>query len=139
MRAGARWRRASADHVAGHGLGHRLHPVARPQLAHDLAQVVLHRQRTDAQLLADLRGLDLGSLQDTRGDGTLLLELSRTCPNITYTEAPKKTPFQFWLSLCRVLRFWVDYVRYQEPEFTAAPKLTERSRGSESVRRPTMS
>ena len=39
----------------GDGLGHRLHPVARPQLAHDLAQVVLHRQRTDAQLLADLR------------------------------------------------------------------------------------
>ena len=41
-------------------------------------------------------------MQDKLGDATLLLELSRTYPNITYTDAPKKTPFQFWLSLSRV-------------------------------------
>src|SRR5262245_33194002 len=67
-------------------------------------------------------------MQDKLGDAKLLLELSRTYPNVTYTDAPKKTPFQFWLSLCRGIRFWVDYVRYLGPEFQDAPKLSERAR-----------
>ena len=67
-------------------------------------------------------------MQDKLGDGKLLWELSHTYQNITYTDAPKKTPLRFWLTLCQGVRFWVDYVRYLGPEFKDAPKLTLRAR-----------
>jgi hypothetical protein len=65
---------------------------------------------------------------DRYGDGRLLWELLDAHPTITYTELPKKRPSGFWLSTVQVLRCWVDFLRYLEPEYARADKLRERAR-----------
>jgi hypothetical protein len=67
-------------------------------------------------------------MRDKMDEGKLLFELTEAYPNITYTEAPRKTPLRFWLTLARAVRLTVDYVRYLEPEFKDTPKLSERAR-----------
>src|SRR5262245_9691806 len=69
------------------------------------------------------------SMRDKMDEGKLLFDLTEEYPSITYTEAPRKTPLRFWLTLARGVRMAVDYVRYLEPEFKDTPKLTERARG----------
>ena len=67
-------------------------------------------------------------MQDKLDGGKMLWELTHTHPNITYTEAPRKTPLRFWLTISRDVRFWVDSIRYMGPEFKDAPKLAERGK-----------
>ena len=66
-------------------------------------------------------------VQDTWGDGRLLWELTDDHPAVTFSELTKKTPRRFWLGLARAVRFWVDYLRYLEPEYKDAFTLRERA------------
>lgn len=80
--------------------------------------------------LAD-RGHDIHlqfMMPDKMSDPTLLLELAHRYQSVTYTEPPRKKPMYFWLTLSRALRFSVDFVRYRGPEFSNAPKMTDRAR-----------
>lgn len=68
------------------------------------------------------------TMQDKMSDATLLWDLTRNFPTISYSDPAKKSPANFWLLFCRALRFSVDYVRYRGPEFAVATKMTERAR-----------
>lgn len=67
-------------------------------------------------------------MQDKLGDGRLLWELTDEHPRITYSELTKKTPRRFWLGLARGVRFWVDFLRYLDPRYRDAGKLSARAR-----------
>lgn len=66
-------------------------------------------------------------MQDKIGDGRLLWELTDEYPSITYGDLGKKTPWRFWLSLARGVRFCTDYVRYETPEYAQAGALRQRA------------
>jgi hypothetical protein len=67
------------------------------------------------------------SIPDKLGDGRLLWELTNDHAGITSGELGKKTPWRFWLSLARAVRFSGDYVRYLTPEFAGAQALRDRA------------
>jgi hypothetical protein len=72
-------------------------------------------------------------MQDKLGDGRLLWELTNDHAGITYGELGKKTPWRFWLSLSRAVRFSTDYLRYLTPEYAGARALADRA-GSRAPR-----
>src|SRR5712691_7472714 len=83
-------------------------------------------------------GLDQDEKENLAGHSDLLHSLVAEYPTITCDVAPARQKTD-WSSVALGAQRWLDYLRYLEPEFTAATKLRSRAGGGlpDSVKRIT--